>query len=73
MRIEIEITKTKSKIMYFNFLVRERKEAEKKWSVATNRYHMLSCVTPRGRRCGDASNDTIKVHVWSQDDVSCAA
>jgi hypothetical protein len=27
--------------MYFNFLVRERKEAEKKWSVATNRYHML--------------------------------
>ena len=41
MRIEIEITKTKSKIMYFNFLVRERKEVEKKWSVATNRYHML--------------------------------
>jgi hypothetical protein len=29
MRIEIEITKTKSKIMYFNFLVGERKEAEK--------------------------------------------
>jgi hypothetical protein len=50
--------------MYFNFLVGERKETEKKWSVATNRYHMLSCVTPRGRRCGDASNDTIKVHVW---------
>jgi hypothetical protein len=30
MRIEIEITKTKSKIMYFNFLVGERKETEKK-------------------------------------------